>query len=107
MCLPASDGFAPNVNVQIQPYADSIANYISLSKAQFEQLKFKIISEGKKEGGWTVEYTGSSSGNELHFYSRAVSDGKHVFLITAASKVGQWDTVSPTLKKCVDSFQLK
>ena len=107
MCLPATDGFAPNVNVQIQPFTDSIASYISLSKTQFEQLKFKIILESKNADTWTVEYSGVTSGNELHFYAKAFSDGKHVFLVTATSKVDQWNSVSPALKKCVDSFQLK
>jgi hypothetical protein len=35
MCLPASEGFAPNINVTIQPYPGSIKEYISLSKRQF------------------------------------------------------------------------
>lgn len=108
MFLPATDGFAPNVNVQIQPYTESIDSYMTLSKAQFVQVKWKIISENKDtSGSWTVEYINPAPGKDLHFYAKAVSDGKYVYLVTATAKEPQWASVKAALKKCVDSFKLK
>ena len=43
MFLPASDGFAPNVNVQIQPYSGSIDAYADLSKTQFKQVRVRRL----------------------------------------------------------------
>ena len=39
LCLPASEGFGPNINIQIQPYTGTIKEYATLSKGQFEELK--------------------------------------------------------------------
>jgi hypothetical protein len=44
LCLPATEGFAPNINVQIQPYTGLIKDYatlfnvilVSMSKARPE-----------------------------------------------------------------------
>jgi hypothetical protein len=56
MFLPTKNGFAPNVNVMIQPYAGTIKDYASLSKGQFEDMKFKIISEKSPSGNeWICE----------------------------------------------------
>ena len=55
MFLPVSDGFAPNVNVNIQPYPGSIKDYIGLSKGQFQKMKWNIVEE-KQTGDteWAV-----------------------------------------------------
>src|ERR1700722_3913498 len=45
LCLPATEGFAPNINVQIQPYSGLIKDYDTLSKQQFGDMKWKVISE--------------------------------------------------------------
>lgn len=107
MCLPPTNEFAPNVNVQIQPHADSMDAYVKLSKAQFEQAKWKVLAERRDPADtWTVEYRGSASGRDLHFYSRAISNGKFVYLATATARADQWETVGEKLKRCVDSFAL-
>jgi hypothetical protein len=106
LCLPASEGFGPNINVQIQPYTGTIKEYATLSKGQFEELKWKIISE--KEIGdneWTVEYTGTGQSGELHFYARAISKNEKVYLATATAKETQWAAVSDTLRQHIDSFK--
>ena len=59
MLLPASDGFAPNVNVQIQPYPGTLDSYIALSKGQLKQMGFQAVREARRgKSGWVVEYTG-------------------------------------------------
>lgn len=106
--LPVTDGFAPNINVQIQPYAGSMADYITISKQQFAPMQWKVVSEktvGDNE--WVAEYTGPLQGNDLHFYARALSRNGKVYLVTGTAKQTQWPTVGDTIRKHVDSFKLK
>jgi len=106
--LPVSDGFAPNINVQIQPYAGPMKDYIAMSKAQFAPLNWKLVSDkavGDKE--WAAEYTGPLQGQDLHFYARAIARDGKVYLVTGTAKESQWATLGETLRKHVDSFKLK
>ena len=60
MFLPVTESFAPNINVQIQPYTGTIKDYVTLSKSQFEQMKWKVVSDTQTgDNEWNVEYTGS------------------------------------------------
>jgi hypothetical protein len=106
--LPATEGFAPNIIVQIQPYPGTMKDYAELSKKQFEQMKWKVIADQQpNDNEWNVEYTGSVEGNDLHFYARAVSTNGKIYLITATAKESQWTTVGDTLRKHLESFQTK
>jgi photosystem II reaction center protein PsbP len=106
--LPATEGFAPNINVQIQPYTGTIKDYVALSKSQFEEMKWKVIADQQpSDNEWNVEYTGTLQGHDLHFYARAVSTNGKVYLITATANESQWATVSDTLRKHVESFKTK
>jgi hypothetical protein len=106
--LPSDDGFAPNINVNIQPYDGTMASYIAMSKEQFKQMNWTIISERKNgDNEWTVEYSGQMQGSNLHYYARAVSNSGKVFLVTATAKASQWIAVSDVLRKHVDSFKTK
>ena len=106
--LPTEDGFAPNINVTIQPYAGTITSYIAMSKDQFKQMNLTIISEKQSgDNEWIVEYSGPMQGNDLHYYARAVSTGGKVYLVTSTAKESQWKAVSDVLRKHVDSFQAK
>jgi hypothetical protein len=105
--LPATDGFAPNINVQIQPYTGTMKDYATTSKGQFEQMKWKVISDQQPDDNeWNVEYSGSFHDNDLHFYARAVSANGKVYLITATAKESQWTTMGDTLRKHIESFKL-
>ena len=105
--LPATEGFAPNIIAQIQPYTGTMKDYATLSKSQFEQMKWKVIADQQPgDNEWTVEYTGSLQGTDLHFYARALSTNGKVYLITATAKESQWKTVGDTLRKHVESFKL-
>ena len=106
--LPVTEGFAPNIIVQIQPYAGTIKDYATISKNQFEEMKWKVVSDQQSgDNEWNVEYTGALQGADLHFYARAVSTNGKVYLITATAKESQWATVSDTLHKHVESFKAK
>jgi hypothetical protein len=106
--LPSSDGLAPNINVQIQPYPDTMKSYAELSKGQFTQMNWKAISDklvGDNE--WVVEYAGPMQGKDLHFYARALAKGGKVYLVTGTATESQWATLGDTIRKHVDSFKLK
>jgi hypothetical protein len=106
MFLPKTQGFAPNINVQIQPYTGSLKDYIALSKGQFDQLKWKVISENQSgDNEWIVEYAGPMNEGDMHFYARAVSKAGKMYLVTATAEESQWATVGDTLRKNVDSFK--
>jgi hypothetical protein len=106
--LPATDGFAPNINVQIQPYTGTMKDYAATTKSQFEQMKWTVTSDQQpNDNEWIVEYTGSFHDNDLHFYARAVSANGKVYLITATAKDSQWATVGDTLRKHVESLKIK
>ena len=108
MFLPAKDGFAPNVNVVIQPYPGTMKEYIALTKGQFVQMKWKIISEKSlSETEWICEYSGDMQQAPLHWYARAALKAGKVYLTTGTAKGADWESSGPALKKCVDSFMLE
>lgn len=105
MFLPASNRFAPNVNVMAQRYSGDLDQYILLSKKQFEEAKYTIIAE-KKHGdeSWTVEYSGQTGSRAMHWYAKAVRGDGTVYLTTGTALEEQWKDVADKLKACVDSF---
>jgi len=108
MFLPAKEGFAPNVNVQIQqPYLGTIEDYSELTLEQFKEAKMKVL-EKKTVGKSTAifEYTGEMQGHTLHWYARAVKSGSKVYLITATDSAANWTKDAAQLKACVDSFRV-
>jgi|APSaa5957512576_1039674.scaffolds.fasta_scaffold130489_1 hypothetical protein len=107
MSLPASDGFAPNANVQVQQYPNSIKEYAELSIKQFKQLKFKVLQNKQTKTRLVLEYSGAMQGRNLHWYAIAYKKGNNVFLVTATSTETQWKTHSKALTACVKSFKLK
>jgi hypothetical protein len=106
MSLAPSGGFAPNVNVQVQPYSGTRDQYAALSKSQLANLGLALVREQKNgASGWTAEYTGNMAGRDLHWYARAELKGGNVYLATATAAKEQWSSVSPKLKACVDSLR--
>ena len=104
--LPVSGGFAPNINILIQPPLP-IEEFAKISKQQFDMFGFKVIKDAVvPPNEWDVEYQGSTQGRPCHFFARAVRTDKKVFLITATTTADQWDKTSPQLIECVKSFAL-
>lgn len=93
MFLPASGGFASNINVITQPYSGTLDEYIALSE--------------NKIGNDTVvfEYTEEMQTRPLHFYGKATLKTGLVYLTTATATDEQWKVLSNKLKACVDSFE--
>lgn len=107
MYLSFSEGFAPNVNVQIKPFTGTIDELVTQSKQQLEQTGLKLISE-KKLGPdtYVFECTGSYQSFPLHLYVRSILTADRIYLVTATAVEKQWDSASAQLKACVDSFEL-
>jgi len=107
MTMPATDGFAPNVNVQVQPYPDGLDAYRKLTLAQFEQFGLELIQEREISATTLVfEYAGKMQGLDLHFYARAVHRDGRIHLATGTSLAKQWEKAGPALRACVDSLEL-
>ena len=106
MSLPAEDGFAANVNVQIQSFPGAIEEFATLSSKQFDAAGLEVKSAKTEKGEWSCEYAGRLGERKLHFYARAVKQKDRVFLVTATAAEAQWNSVSAQLKACVDSFTL-
>ena len=107
MSLPVSDGFAPNVNIQIQQYPNSLKSYADLSVNQFKQYNFKVLQNIQTKTSLIMECSGDMQERKLHWYAMAYKKGNNVFLITATSTESQWKSSSQTLIECVKSFKLK
>lgn len=106
MFLAPVDGFAANVNVQIQPYAESLQDYKKLSDAQFEEFGLKVISSVMKDDVLFFEYSGAMGGRQLYFYAKAVKKDGYVYLATATDLQAQWSKSSKQLKEVVNSLAL-
>lgn len=107
MFLPSDEGFAPNVNVQIQPFDGTIDDYIAESKQQFKEMDLKILTDERPDAKtWLVGYEGRMEGESLRFYAKAVSQGKRVLLATATAKASQWKSAGEALTACVNSMEL-
>ncbi|MEI7730657.1 MAG: hypothetical protein WCO56_13870 [Verrucomicrobiota bacterium] len=105
MFMPVSDGFAPNVVVQLQRYTGTIAEYVALSKLSLAAQGMTITKESATETTVVFEYKGTFKGRPLHWYAKAVKNGAKVVLATAAATEGQWKTASEKLLKCVNSAE--
>jgi hypothetical protein len=106
MFLPVTDGFAANVNVQIQPYAGTIEDYVALTLQQFKSAGLKLLQQtGPTNSVAVFEYSGEIQSRQLHWYARAEKSGSSVYLVTATAAPPQWTREAARLKSCVDSFR--
>jgi len=106
MFLPVTDGFAANVNVQIQAYTGTIEDYVALTVKQFKSTGMKLLQQkGPAKSVVMFEFTGEVQGRPLHWYARAEKSGSSVYLVTATAAPSQWNREAARLKSCVDSFR--
>ncbi|WP_457632994.1 PsbP-related protein [Oceanithermus desulfurans] len=109
MFLPPEQGFQPNVNVMVQTYDGTIADYLQLTLKQFEQLGYRTLRSGLRDGRTVyVEYSGRFQGRAMHWYAVAVANGRgRVYLTTATATEAQWPALADRLTAVVDSFRLE
>ena len=105
MSMPASDGFAPNVNVQVQPFTGTMAEYLEVSKQQFKAGGITLLAEKHDAEHATIEYKGKMQGAPLHWYARAFLAKNGLVLATATALESQWAAVNAALRKSVDSVK--
>jgi hypothetical protein len=105
--LPAADGFAANVNVQIQAFDGTIEDYQKISEGQFREAKLNITTSEVKAGVFRTEYSGKLENYDLHWYARAVKKGGRVYLVTGTALNKRWKTEGQILIHSVESFKLK
>lgn len=105
--LPAADGFAANVNLQIQPFEGSMDEYIELSNEQFEQLDFAVVDMSRGDNEVIYEYRGRLQNTDLHWYSRVIKQGNYYYVVTATALESRWDTERDQLIDSVNSFSLR
>lgn len=105
------DGFKANLNVQIQQFQGTLKDYDDISQKQMDAIfKNKWNTLSKKQIGESelfYELIGSSNGIDMHFYCRVVKDGSKLYLITATSKQGHWETIGDRLRRHVNAFKAK
>lgn len=107
MSLPFYEGFAPNVNVQVQVYPDSLDTYVRLSEGQFRSLNWTVLDHQLSGNKATFEYTGDYNGRTMHWYAEAIKQSDRVYLVTATALAAQWPSVSARLVASVKSFRLR
>src|SRR5262245_51871739 len=101
--LEPTDGFAANVNVQIQPYTGTIDEFVALTLQQFKDAGIKVLQQ-KSQGKTSVlmEYAGEIQRRPLHWYARAEKSADRVYLVTATAMEQRWEKEAARLKACVD-----
>jgi hypothetical protein len=107
MSMPPEEGFASNVNVQVQSYEGSLDDYLNLSKQQFLTMSLKVLTERKSDNSTvTLEYSGTLHGKELHWYAKIMRSDSRIYLATATALESKWKQHAAELKACVDSLRL-
>jgi hypothetical protein len=106
LALPASAGFSPNVNVQVQPFKGSMEDYLRISNEQFKAAGIKVVQEKHDAKTAVLEYTGRMQGHNLHWYARGALAHNGLILATATADESQWASVAATLRQSVDSLRL-
>ena len=105
--LAAQDGFAANLNVQIQEFVGSIEDYKKATEEQFEQASIKTIQSSIDGETYTVEYAGKMNEYDLHWFAKAHKQKNRIYLVTATGLEKSWKTQGSVLMQAVNSFKLK
>ena len=106
--LPPHDGFSSNVNVQLQVWDKTIAEYIALTRKQFSEGGFTEISfDQRGDDECILEYRGSIGEWLLRFYARAVFRDGYVYLCTGTTQSQDWKRDGEVIRNCVESMKLR
>jgi hypothetical protein len=95
------------VNVQVQPYPDTMAKYMAASKDQFKQINFTVIKESNPNPNeWIIEYQGLVQATALRWYAHAILVNNKIIVATGTSLDSQWSDCADKIRACVDSLAL-
>ena len=108
VALPPADGFAPNLNVQLQPFGGPMVQYVAATHSQLLAAGLEWQEEPVLDGSEaTFEYAGVLEGRELRWYARAIQRDNLVYLVTATVPRGEWEALGARMRRAVDSFRLE
>ncbi len=106
---PPSDGFAPNVNLTLQPGQD-LESYRKVSADGFKAAGVKLLAEDMVTVGKTQavrwEYQGQVAGRELRFLALAVPTPARTLLVTCTATPKQYEGLKKQFRECLDSLEL-
>ena len=106
MFLPASENFAANVNVLIQPYSGTIEEYTKVTLDAYKANGMKVLQQKEISRSVVVfEVTGEMDGRTLHWYSRAEKVAGRIYLATGTAREEDWPRQGAPIKNCVDSLR--
>jgi len=101
-------GFSANVNVQIQPFAGTMNEYLETTKREFLTYSFEMLHGAVTDAGTIeLEYTGDFQGKAMHWLARAEARAGLMYLVTATVPAERWDELEGEARRCVDSFRLE
>lgn len=109
---PDKGGFAPNLNVSVQPTATTLKDYDELSTGQFKRIGLKLNARReRKVSGWdAVEYDYEGElrpGQKLRFLSLAVVQPDRVVLATHTIPADAFPGMEAEFRASLASFRLK
>lgn len=104
--LPIQGQFAPNINCMAQSFEGTLADYDTISRNEFKQLKMTLLASEQHDDHLTYEYHGRQQGLEMHWYTKAYKRGDKIYLITATGLHDKWEEHAKALVPAVDSFKL-
>lgn len=107
---PPSDGFAPNLNVQVQALATTLADYARYSREQLRKEGYLVRAEESvklgSEPGVLWYYSGTTNGRPLEFVSVAMVFDQKILLATGAATPAQFKEVGAILRSSILSIRL-
>lgn len=108
--LPPRDGFAPNVNVQVQRIAGGLAAFRKESEAQFAALGAEIVKIGERRVGKApaleLAYRTTMNGRRLVHLALAVERGTEIFLVTCTATEADLAADEASFRRTLAGFSL-
>lgn len=104
---PVEDGFAVNINIQVQRYGGTLVEYARLSEDQIKQSQGKVVSRKSLGTGREIVWTCTMQGKKLQFLSLFLVEGGKAYLFTGTALQSNWGKFARPLQASADSFQLR
>jgi hypothetical protein len=106
---PPKNGFAANINVQVQRPGVSWEEFQTLSARQLEASGFEVSSREPRKVGENraVEwlYSGELQGRRMRFIGLAIEKGEQVFLLTATALESSFAEHEKAFREALSSFR--
>lgn len=106
---PPVEGFASNITIIVQEIAHTRAEYMTLSKGQFEQHGLTVDSEkelrvsDKEAVLW--EYHGTVQGRTLRWMALAVMANERVYLATCTATESEYPKLKASFARSLSSVK--